>query len=101
MSNRRPKPVMTIVFWGAIVLSFALYGAWCVYDGWFNEGYPQAATNKWMAGGCLVAVAWVISQGVKEYRKVRRLAAGQGDVAQGDEAPSPADTSPDDTDAET
>jgi len=100
MANRRPKPAMTIVFWGSIVLGVALYGVLCVYDGWFNEGYPQAVTNKWMAGGSFVAVAWVIWQGVKEYRKVRRLAEGQGDEVQGGEAP-PAETSRGGTDTET
>jgi len=99
MARRRPKPAITIIFWGLITLAFVAYGAWCVYDGWFNEGYPEATANKWMAGGCLVAVAWVISQGVREYRKVRRLPEGQGDAVQAGEQPS-ADTSQGDVDKE-
>ena len=99
MAKRQPKPAMTIVFWGVIALVFAAYGAWCVYDGWFNEGYPDATANKWMAGGGLIAVAWVIWQGVKEYRKVRRLAEGQGGAVPASEPPS-ADTPEGDVDKE-
>ena len=91
MAERRPKPGMTIIYWGVPALVVAAYGALCVYDGWFREDYAKATANKWMAGGCLIAVAWVISQGVKEYRKVRRLAEGQGDAVQTGEE-SPADT---------
>ncbi len=88
MAERRPKPAMTIIYWGVPALAVAAYGALCVYDGWFREGYPDATANKWMAAGCLIAVAYVIYRGVKEYRSIGRLAEGQGGPVQTGEEPS-------------
>ena len=104
MTQRRPSLTMTFIFWGSIALIIVGYGALCVYDGWFHEGYPDAEVNKWMAAGCLLAVAWVVSQGVKEYKKVKRLLEQQGDATPTAE-PSPSQTqhegaAPDEADKE-
>ena len=75
MANRRPKSGMTIIYWGAIALACIAFGTWCVFDGWFGKpGGPDPTYNQVMAVGCFIALAYVIYRGLKEYRKVRRLA---------------------------
>jgi hypothetical protein len=90
MAEGKESAKWSIVVWGGAAFLIAVYGAWCVWDGWFRQ-WEKAGVNKLMAYGCGAAVLFCIWQGAREYRTVKRQIEGQGSMplAPGGEGTAP------------
>jgi hypothetical protein len=91
MAEEKDNPIWSLVIWGGGGLAAFLYGLWCVYDGWFNEGYEHVDFSRAAAFVSFAAALYCLWRGIKEYRAVSAGAAEQGTESPGDGPTAPED----------